>query len=509
MKLPAFALILMSTAALAAPDRAPLPVLRGETPRPGQFAEQVSAPSGQSILAKAALSGQTAFILIDLATGEEVEAVLPDLALPPASVAKAPTAFYALDRLGPDHVFETKLVASGPYKAGKINGDVFLVGGADPELDTVGLDRIAEAAVTAGLRAATGFKIDASLFPTFSAINETQPEAANYNPAVSPLNLNFNRAHFTWTRKANGYDISVEARADGLSPPSGAAVMRVVNKTRSGGDFDYTRGKDVEIWSVRKGALGRRGMRWLPVREVLSYAGDTFRNRARTRGLTLPPPVVGTAPRDAQVLVRLQSRPLVEILRDMLDYSTNLTAEVVGLAATRAGGSRPETLAASAASMGAWATAQTGPGVAPLRLLNHSGLSGASRTSPRSLTALFAAADRRAFPRAGGGSLRLYNILEERELTLKGKPALPGAPIVRAKTGTLTFANALGGYLDTGARRFAFAILSADLARRNGAPPQSSRARGPGAWAKRARLMQVELLRSWVLRYGGGDRLRG
>ena len=492
MKTLALALALLAGAALAAPVQSPSPLLRPS-----------KAPlDGPTLVARAALSGQTAFILTDLATGEVVEAHFPDLALPPASVAKAPTAFYALDRLGPDHVFETRLLADGPYKAGRIEGDLYLVGGADPELDTVGLDRIAEAAAKAGLRGAAGFRVDESYLPSFEAIEPTQPNQANYNPAISALNLNFNRAHVTWNRVGANYRIAVEARAEGLSPPSEALKIRPVARTQSGGDFDYAVGDDVEIWSIRRGALGRKGMRWLPVRRVADYAGDVFRDLSLDHGLKLPKPKAGAAPKDAQVLVRLQSRPLASILRDMLDFSTNLTAEVVGLAATRAGGSAPATLAASAASMNAWAAAMAGPNAPQMRLLNHSGLSGASRVSPRGLTALFAAADKRAFPLAAGGSLQLFDILEERDLSVKGEPPLPADALVRAKTGTLTFTSALGGYVDAGARRFAFAIISADLARRGGAPPQSRRARGPGAWAKRARFLQVELLRSWIRRFG-------
>jgi hypothetical protein len=45
------------------------------------------------------------------------------------------------------------------------------------------------------------------------------------------------------------------------------------------------------------------------------------------------------------------SAPLEDILRGMMRWSTNLTAEVVGLSATQAGGVRPVTLAESAAEM--------------------------------------------------------------------------------------------------------------------------------------------------------------
>ncbi len=78
----------------------------------------------------------------------------PLLQMPPASVAKAVTAAYALDALGSEHVFSTRLMATGgPVDGGMIQGDLVLVGGGDPMLDTNGL-----AAMAARLKAAGGVR---------------------------------------------------------------------------------------------------------------------------------------------------------------------------------------------------------------------------------------------------------------------------------------------------------------------------------------------------------------
>ena len=58
--------------------------------------------------------------------------------------------------------------------------------------------------------------------------------------------------------------------------------------------------------------------------------------------------------------------------------------------------------------MSAWARRMTG--LAGLELLNHSGLSAASRASPRSLTA-FGAADQRFFADEVGEPLTLFDLL--------------------------------------------------------------------------------------------------
>jgi hypothetical protein len=60
-------------------------------------------------------------------------------------------------------------------------------------------------------------------------------------------------------------------------------------------------------------------------------------------GIALGTPVFSeSAPPDARILVEHASPPLEVILRGMMRWSTNLTAEVVGLSATQAGGVRPD-----------------------------------------------------------------------------------------------------------------------------------------------------------------------
>jgi D-alanyl-D-alanine carboxypeptidase/D-alanyl-D-alanine-endopeptidase (penicillin-binding protein 4) len=51
--------------------------------------------------------------------------------LPPASVAKALTSLYALDTLGADHRFQTRVMATGSVIGGVLKGDLILVGGGD------------------------------------------------------------------------------------------------------------------------------------------------------------------------------------------------------------------------------------------------------------------------------------------------------------------------------------------------------------------------------------------
>ncbi len=481
-----------------APSTSPAP-----RPKPA-----ITVPTGADIAAAAELSGDIAFIVVDVATGQVLEAGNPDLPLPPASVAKVPTALYALSALGPDHRFETRLVEVGTRVGDTLKGDLILQGGGDPEVDTAALDLLLFRAIGDGLRRVEGrFLVDDSLIPYQPEIDETQPDVASYNPSISGVNLNFNRVHVEWKRSGTGYAIDVLARSDTLSTPTDAVKVAVADTTVSPA-FDYVPMNGEEHWRVRAGAMGQSGARWLPVRQPALYAGRVLRDLADKAGLTLPPAAPGPSPLVAEVTARIESRRLSDILADMLRYSTNLTAEAVGLSATRASGGGLDTLSASGQAMSAWAAGFAGfpPGDPGMALTNHSGLSGDSRASVRRLTDLLIAAEARGFPSLDGGrGATLRALLPMRPYLEKGEAEPAIAATVRAKTGTLNFTSALAGYIDleTG-RRLAFAIIAADVPRRAAtADPTVESPPGAKGWANGARRVQRALIRSWITRFAG------
>lgn len=487
-----FAALLAGGALAKAPERAPAPEAR-----PAEFR---AASGAERLIRDAGLSGATAAFVVRLSDGVILEAVNPDLALPPASVAKAVTAVYALHRLGADHRFGTALAATGPVEDGVLQGDLILVGDGDPELDSADLKAMAEALVAeVGVRHVEGrFLYDAGGPPSATRIDPTQPEFVAYNPSVAGLNLNYNRAFAEWRRlKGGGYEMSVEARADGASPKARTVEVDVVDSVEGRGPFAYDGGAATERWRVARRALGRKGGRWLPVRRPALYAATTFRDLAEAAGLTLPTPRPGRAAPGAQALVLHQSRPLAEIAKSMLKYSTNLTAEALGVAASvRDGATLSEPLGLSASRMSRWSDGYVGPGAGSqvFAFDNHSGLSGGARVTARRLVEFMQTADRWTPEAPLFDLLKPFGHLDKRA----PKPAM-GA-VVRAKTGTLNFVSALSGYirLDNG-ETLAFAIISADLDRRSEAALTGGEtATGARPWERRARGLQRALLRRWI-----------
>lgn len=461
-------------------------------PRPNSVRRR-AAGSVDALIEAAKLGGSVAFEVTDLSTGEIVESRSPLLRLPPASVTKAVTALYALDRLGAGYRFETRIILSGPITNGRVNGDLILAGGGDPSLDTDALASLARQLRDAGVREVSGkFRHWGGALPYFRQIDGDQPDHLGYNPAVHGLNLNYNRVFFEWIKQGADYLLTMDARGQNYRPR--VSTSRVALASRTAPVFDYSATSSVENWTVATSALGKKGGRWLPVRRPDAYAAEVFHTLARSFGIDLPQPVEQSGAPSGTVVARVQSDPLSELLRGMLKHSTNLTAEAVGLAATQAGGSKPSSLRASARAMSDWAKAR-GKG-RNIEFDDHSGLGDSSRISAHEMNRLMVAS-------GWNGALRpMLKDVPMRDT--KGKP-IKNHPIrIVAKTGTLNFVSNLSGYFETGkGRRFAFAIFIADVPRRNKlSKRERERPRGGRAWNKNAKELQQQLIERWATAFG-------
>ena len=126
-----------------------------------------------------------------------------------------------------------------------------------------------------GLKEVRGaFQVYDGALPNLDEIDETQLDQLGYNPAMSGLNLNFNRVHFEWKTQGGNYSVTMDARSDKYRPDVTMARMQIVN--RAAPLYTYTDGGNVDQWTVAKGALGNGGSRWLPVRYPALYAGEVF-----------------------------------------------------------------------------------------------------------------------------------------------------------------------------------------------------------------------------------------
>lgn len=439
----------------------------------------------QAFVDAAKLGGTVGYLVVETQSGKVLEAINADTALPPASVAKAMTTLFALNRLGPSHRFTTRVIGTGPVSGGRLQGDLILVGSGDPTLDTDRLGDLAAALAARGVRDVSGrFLIHAGSVPHLTEIDRDQPDYVGYNPAISGLNLNYNRVNFEWRRGAKGVELSMDARGKRFMPKVAMSRVRAVD--RDAPLFAYSRGEGRDDWTVAARALGKPGSRWLPVRHPEAYTAEVFATLMRAHGLTLPPAQTVASLPAGVMLAEVRSAELLVVARDMLRFSTNITAEVVGL--TASGG---RTLADSARQMTDWASQTLG---VQARFVDHSGLGGASRIAASQMVAALRAG------RASG----LASILREQGMRDAAGNDMKGNPVrVAAKTGTLNFASGLAGYIQPpSGRELTFAIFSADTARRDRlGRAEREQPEGGQAWTRRARKMQGQLLGRWAALY--------
>ena len=443
------------------------------------------------LVADAGLTGQVGVAVVDLETGEMLESIEAQISQPPASVTKAFTALYALESLGQNFTYETGIYANGPINGGILDGDLILAGGGDPSLATDDLATLAQSLKETGLIEVKGdFLVWDEALSNVDEIDTDQLDYLGYNPTITGLNLNYNRVHFEWKREDDDFAIVMDARSTKYRPAVTVSRMELVD--RPSPVFTYRDVGDVDQWTVARRSLNNEGSRWLPVRHPALYAGEVFATFARSHGIVLKAPKETAIRPAGRPFATFRSAELNEMMRGMLRYSTNLTAEASGMMATTRREGAPTAMRPSARAMGSW-LGQRCDGIAPA-FVDHSGLGDRSRVSPLDTVKMLASSNVREILEPIMRQIRLVG--DDQQIISRDGMG------VRAKTGTLNFVCTLAGYVRTEkGRKLAFAIFASDLDKREaGKLEGAERPRGARTWNRRARRLQQDILKHLALR---------
>ncbi|HQA78671.1 MAG TPA: D-alanyl-D-alanine carboxypeptidase/D-alanyl-D-alanine-endopeptidase [Propionicimonas sp.] len=323
----------------------------------------------------------------------------PDKAVAPASTMKVLTSLAAVDLLGADHTFTTKVVDAG-------SGRIVLVGGGDPLLTIKPSKSVNKPASLTALAQATAVALTAS--------------------GVAKVSL--------------GYDASLFSGA-GYSP-------KWKSTWRS-----YT--ARVSSLVVGSGMANK----WQAAPDPALATAKAFAAKLKAAGIAVKLAGAAKAPADASELASVQSAPLSRIVARTLQLSDNLAADMLARHVALASG-QPATFAGGATATRQWLSGH-GLWADGMRLYDGSGLARDARVTPSvlahavqlSLNTERLAAVAQGLPVAGQNGTLKDRFNDKSEKAGRGN--------VHAKTGTLRGIAALAGYLTTAdGARLAFALMA-------------------------------------------------
>lgn len=384
----------------------------------------------------------------------------------PASVEKVVTTVAALNRLGTDYTLRTELRTTGFLDADSIlHGDLYVVGGFDPEFTAADLNSLIAAIPRAGIRSISGSVLaDVSMADTtYWGSGWCWDDApAAFQPYYSPLLLEKGCVEVCVTPTVK------DSAATIVCLPT-SFWYEIDNRTCCYSDSDeplhITRNwQDGSNRIIVSGNVEQPHSRKLSVQTSDQHFFALFTERMLRSGIGASHFGYGMCPPDARPIATVE-RSIGEVVHEALKESDNLNAEAMlfHLAATSGkpyakasdGVIRIDSLLVSIHHT----YGEKGTRVPPHKIVDGSGLSGYNMVSARLLLSVL---------RYAHSQPHIYDILADAlphsgtDGTLKGRmgnKTMRGRII--AKTGSMTGVSTLAGYAHaTNGHTLAFVIMN-------------------------------------------------
>jgi serine-type D-Ala-D-Ala carboxypeptidase/endopeptidase (penicillin-binding protein 4) len=422
--------------------------------------------------------------IVSLDTGKILFTNHAEKLFSPASNCKLYTVALALDKLGGDYRLATSLYATAPPDAsGTLNGDLIVYGRGDPTLNArlhdgsldTALAPFVAALTNAGIKCITGDLVgDESFFhnPPYGSGWDCDDLQFEYGAELSALTLNDNLLKLS---VAAGERVGAPCRL-ALSPATGYVVLSNRTETIAKGGPRSIRlqrplGQNV-VYVFGQMPMGQTnytddvtvhnpaGLFVTLFQEALAWRGIVVQGRTRTVNWLdrQVQPLDFTKLRE---LVTVKSPPIRQLAREIQKPSQNLYTELLLLhvgALARASNTPPTT---TDEEIGIRELekflAKAGVKRGDVQFDEGSGLSRNNLTTPNATIALLQFMSRHPEAETYRNALPIAGVDGTLRDRLRNPPA---AGNVRAKTGTLRWANSLSGYVTTAAgERLAFSIM--------------------------------------------------
>lgn len=412
-------------------------------------ADELEANLG-SMLSGRTRSGEWGVMVVSLTRGDTLFALNPDAMLQPASTMKMYTAAIALDRLGPNHTFNTSVVRDGTVKDGVLEGTLYLRGDGDPSLSPRyfpgerPMDRLARQVAAAGIRRVRGDLVaDASAFDDRLIPEGWQSRylGAAYAARVSALSLNENLVWVVVTPAAGKAQVALEPASTTIPIVSS---VRLVGG--SGGGISAFRASDGSI-HVR-GAIGRSSgpRRYsLVVDNPPMFTAGALHAALVAASVAVDGQVrIGETPKEATTVATISSPPLWSIISAMNRESINIFAELLFRNAGRGGTEQEGSAQTGLAALRQFMSEKVGTKPDVVYAADGSGLSVLDKLTARSMIQLLGYAHRSPWSAQFHASLPVAGESETLRGRMRGTPAQGN---LHAKTGTTNSVVSLGGYV--------------------------------------------------------------
>lgn len=424
------------------------------------------------------LGGNAGICIYDLTAGRTLYEYQADKLSRPASTMKVMTAITTLAQPGAMEPFRTELWTTGRVVGDTLKGDLYVVGGFDPEFDTDDLEELISGLTKRGIRVVDGrivgdVSMKDSLYWGSGWLWDDAPAA--YQPYLSPLMLNKGvlqlsirpaergLAALVTSNPSSSY-YTIENRTHSYSPAAGP--LRVARNWMENGNHITLKG-NVRAAEGRSFSLFDSGRMFMHVFvERLLEAG--IRCTAvidSSRAGIEAAYCFGDLPRTAACTkLATHETPFQAVLDEMLKESDNLNAEaMLCRAGVLASGGKKRVSARDGLDAMRALIRRVGLNPKHYSLADGCGLSHYDYLSPELLVAML----RYAYSRSDIFS-PLYKALPVSGVdgTLKYRMGYgtPAFRQVHAKTGSYTGINALAGYLKTTEGHWvAFAIMTQNV----------------------------------------------
>jgi D-alanyl-D-alanine carboxypeptidase/D-alanyl-D-alanine-endopeptidase (penicillin-binding protein 4) len=414
----------------------------------------------------------TSIVVSDAASGDVLYERRPGSRLMPASNTKLLTSAAAMEVLGPRYRYSTDVLTHGTRRGEQLDGDLYLRGSGDPTLLAKDYKALAADVAASGIRKVTGDLVaDDTRFDSqrLGASWAADDESAYYSSQISALSIAPDTDYDTGSVRLEiapgagpGKKPKVKAVPAGDYVDIDVTAETVAEDASETISVDREHGGNTLTVSGGIPAGAEPVTSWTSVWEPTGFAAAVFADALRDNGVQVEGRTESgrATPGEARRVARHRSMPLAELMVPFMKLSNNNHAEVL-----------TKTMGAETADKGTWDAGlkavhaflkKEGVDTGALRQVDGSGLSRMNNVSAGEISTLLHSVRDEPWFKAWDKSLPVACAPDRMTGgTLRSRMCdTPADGNVHAKTGSLTGASALSGYVtDAGDRQLTFSIV--------------------------------------------------